>query len=482
MDGSGDGSGISEERITQLEREISELTAMLRDGLQTKQTEETHKEKNLSILARQIEELDAENSNLRSQNEELKKSLEKAQEQNKAISEKSRKEQDEYEKNLKEIKRKADNYNYIEEKLTKLTRQLNEVKSENVDIKKHNDKLKEILQANEGEKKKRKELETKLEEKNKRLEEYKRTFEEYEEKLKELKRKIDEHSFSEEKLTKLTKQLNEIKAEKEASEERYEKLKEMMEKSKKNYPERIKERDEAIKKLNSQVSVLKREKNVIDETNVRLFSEIDHLQADLKKLNNQIETKDKEVHQVRELLNNEKKLSEERLRKRLREFAQKETKKHIMLTVRIKELLDLVNRQREVIENVDRADMTLYDLINNTINQIRENRRSIDYSVVEKKIEDMSTDIASVADLIDMPEEEITEALEKSKEQEIENEFNVEDEETESERRIRESARRSIENGDSADMIRRSLIDSGEDESLVDKVLDKELENQKANT
>ncbi|MFP4117808.1 MAG: hypothetical protein ACLFTR_02695, partial [Candidatus Woesearchaeota archaeon] len=110
---------------------------------------------------------------------------------------------------------------------------------------------------------------------------------------------------NDEKIEKLKKQIDELISEKEQLKKHNEHLKELIEKNKKDFPEKLKERDEKIKRLSEQVSVLKKEKNVIDETNVRLFSEIDYLQADLKKLNNQIETKDNEVKQVRQMLDNE---------------------------------------------------------------------------------------------------------------------------------------------------------------------------------
>ncbi len=283
-------------------------------------------------------------------------------------------------------------------------------------------------------------------------------------------------------IAKLKRQINELIAEKEQAEAHTKHLKELIEKNKKDFPTKIGERDEIIKKLNEQVSVLKKEKNVIDETNVRLFSEIDYLQSDLKKLSHQLETKDQEVKQVRQMLENEKKLSEERLRKRLREFAQKETKKHVLLTVKIKELLDVVTKQREVIENINQADINLYELMNNTINQIKEERNSIDYSIVEKKLDDMSVDIASVSDLLEMPEDKIAKAIEESNDAEISDKIEAPEEDSAAEEKIRESVRRSIESGDSPELIKKSLVDSGEDEKVVDRVIEKELKEQRLDT
>ncbi|MFP4118314.1 MAG: hypothetical protein ACLFTR_05325, partial [Candidatus Woesearchaeota archaeon] len=144
--------------------------------------------------------------------------------------------------------------------------------------------------------------------------------------------------------------------------------------------------------------------------------------------------------------------------------------------------MDVISKQKEVIENINQADMNLYELMDNTIKQIKENRNSVDYSIVEKKLDDMSVDIASVSDLLEMPEEKIAEAVEQSNEAEITDDFKVEAQEDEAKIRIRESVRRSIESGDSPELIKKSLIDSGEKEEVVEEVINSELEEQKKNT
>ena len=297
---------------------------------------------------------------------------------------------------------------------------------------------------------------------------------ELEEELTEIKNKNYHPISQEEKIKKQEKRIEELKDEAEQFKEQIEKLKKLLEnkeKEKKDFPKIIEERDELIKKLNDQILVLKEQKRMLDNVNSKLITEIDYMQSDLKRLDSQLSEKDKEIKNVRELLNSEKELSEQRLRA----FAEKETRKEVLLTVKIKELIDIIMKQRDVIENINQADLLLYDQFNNTIRQIHEKRSTIDYSVVEEKLDDIKVDVASISDLVNKQESEIVEAIEakNEKEFEIEGSENVDDSKYKKE--VIEAVRRSLENGDPVEIIKSTLVEKGEDEDTVQKIIDLQM-------
>ncbi len=277
----------------------------------------------------------------------------------------------------------------------------------------------------------------------------------------------------------LKRQLKEVKEENKQLQEHVNELKSYIKQREKavstgQYQKKIKERDEVIKKLNDQLSLLKKEKNLIDQANMKLLSQIDSMQADIKKLEMQVETKEKETADVRKMLENQKQLSEMRMKNRLRSFAENETKKHIMLATKVKELMDVVEKQREVIEKINQADLSLYEQFNNTINQIKENRNSIDYSVVRKKIDEVNVDIASVSDLLSVSQTDVSDAIQKSSSDD-EN-YVGPSEDIGGDEKIRNSVRRGLESGDRPEMIKNNLIEEGEDEALVSKIIDEEMD------
>ena len=277
-------------------------------------------------------------------------------------------------------------------------------------------------------------------------------------------------------ITKLKKQIEDLKSESSQYREQINKLKELIKKkddAQGEFPKKIKERDDVIKQLNEQILILKEERRVLENTNSKLLSQIDFMQADIKKLDSQISVKDKQVEDVRELLQYEKDLSEQRLRKRLREFAEKETRKEVLLTVKIKELIDIVLKQREVIENINQADLILYDQFNTTIKQIHEKRSSINYDIVNEKIEDIKVDLISVSDLVNKQENEIVRAIEEKNN----DEFEIEDSQKEEKykKEVVESVRRSLENGDPPEIIKSTLLEKGEDATMVQSIIDMQM-------
>jgi chromosome segregation ATPase len=286
------------------------------------------------------------------------------------------------------------------------------------------------------------------------------------EKVIDWKHKYDSSVLQHERSNVLKRQINALRSEIAQYKEHMTELKETLKKKDsvvKEYPERIKERDAMIKELNDQMIILKEEKKIIDEANTKLISEINAMHAHLKKLDGQIELKDHEVNDVRKMLESEKELSEQRIRKRLREFAAAETKKEVLLNVKIKELMTIVEKQRDVICNMNDVDMGLYDKFNETIKQIQEKRQGIDYSVLDKKIEDVKTDVASISDLMDENNGSV-------------NLQSGDDSVSETvDRALVDSVRRSLENGDAPELVKNSLLEQGKDEATVQKVIDEQL-------
>lgn len=307
---------------------------------------------------------------------------------------------------------------------------------------------------------------------------------ELEEELTEIKNKNYHPAAQEEKIKKQEKRIEELKDETEQFKEQIEKLKKLVDdkdNEKKDFPKLIQERDDLIKKLNEQVLVLKEQKRMLDNVNSKLITEIDYMQSDIKRLDGQIAEKDKEIKNVRELLNSEKELSEERLRKRLRNFAEKETRKEVLLTVKIKELIDIIMKQRDVIENINQADLLLYDQFNSTIKQIHEKRSTIDYSIVEEKLEDIQVDVASISDLMNKQKSEIVEAIEAKNEKEFEIEGSETAQESKYKKEVVEAVRRSLENGDPIEIIKSTLVEKGEDEQVVQKIIDSQMKELNIN-
>ncbi|MFW6230810.1 MAG: hypothetical protein ACOC32_02180, partial [Nanoarchaeota archaeon] len=289
------------------------------------------------------------------------------------------------------------------------------------------------------------------------------------ERTKQWKQKLDASYSLQGKMVTYQRQNTNLRNENEQLRKQINELKEFLKKKDAvigDYPKLIEERDQVIKQLNEQLLVLKQEKKVIDEANTKLFAEIDYLQADLKRLDAQISEKDSEVANVRKMLAAEKQLSEQRIRKRLREFAEKETKKELMLNVRIKELTAIIEKQRDVIANINEADLNLYDQFNATISQIKQRRSSIDYSVIDKKLDDVALDIASVSDV--MKQEDVDAIV-------GEPDDSRDASESQTNKELVETIRRSLENGDQPEVIKSSLLNKGYGEDEIKKVIDAQM-------
>ncbi len=289
------------------------------------------------------------------------------------------------------------------------------------------------------------------------------------ERTKQWKQKLDASYSLQGKMVTYQRQNTNLRNENEQLRKQINELKEFLKKKDAvigDYPKLIEERDQVIKQLNEQLLVLKQEKKVIDEANTKLFTEIDYLQADLKRLDAQISEKDSEVANVRKMLAAEKQLAEQRIRKRLREFAEKETKKELMLNVRIKELTAIIEKQRDVIANINEADLNLYDQFNATISQIKQRRSSIDYSVIDKKLDDVALDIASVSDV--MKQEDVDAIV-------GEPDDSRDASESQTNKELVETIRRSLENGDQPEVIKSSLLNKGYGEDEIKKVIDAQM-------
>ena len=423
---------IDESRIENLEKQLSELTEYIKTKKDTEESEIIDSVKSASNNDEKINGFIRLIQQKNKENKELKDEIENFKRESKVLFDTV----DEFIKNKTEIRAEGTPLNKISSLINFSTKKEEEATE-------HNKKIIEI-----------------------------------EKELKEIKSKNYHPAAQEEKIKKQEKRIEELKDESKQFKEQIEKLKKLLddkENEKKDFPKIIKERDEVINKLNDQVLVLKEQKRMFDEINSKLMTEIDYMQSDIKRLNSQLSEKDKEIKNVRELLNSEKELSEQRLRKRLRAFAEKETRKEVLLTVKIKELIDIIMKQRDVIENINQADLLLYEQFNSTIKQIHEKRSTIDYGIVDEKLDDIKVDVASISDLVNRQESEIAEAIEAKNEKEFDIEGKDEIDESEYKKDVVEAVRRSLENGDPVEIIKSTLVEKGEDEEIVQKIINSQM-------
>ncbi len=226
----------------------------------------------------------------------------------------------------------------------------------------------------------------------------------------------------------------------------------------KRHKEELLKRDELIKTANEQLVTFAEEKKVLNIANEQLLAKISQMKTIIDKLNSDLALRAEEIKTVRSLMIAEKNNEKARLRQKLLRIAKAETKKEVLVNARIAELMDVIAKQKEVINEFVKTDIELENSFKLILEDTKNKRSEIDYSIVKKEFEELPLDNASISRLV----EEMTPEAEASSKN------NVSVDKTSN---LADAVRTALQNGDPPEVIKQSLITSGNNEQDVVQTL-----------
>lgn len=220
----------------------------------------------------------------------------------------------------------------------------------------------------------------------------------------------------------------------------------------KNHIELLKEKDEKIKILAEQQDLIRQEVKNADQANSFLQSGIHDLRQEILELKDSYRKLTEEKQQMEHDFKLAMEVNEKTAKKRLRELAEAESRREVVLNVKIQELKELVKKQKGVIEKREYLLGTFMNSLSEEVKSIDFKGENLDYAALEDDSELMAAK---------------EKALDIEAKEEVSEVENIHED-------LFETVRNALQNGEQDEIIINSLKEQGFDESLITEAIKKE--------